>query len=445
MNPSEAKLFLASCGASGPVRVLAAAGGVPPREHLFDRPFLIAGRDPRSCVRLEGPAVSRRHAYFQVVEGRLLCVDLGSRTGLVWPAGDAAGSGWVTSEGVRVGPWSLLPAGDGAPAEPVPNGPEGNPLTDRATRPGWPEATVEVTGGSRPGSVRCRLSRMVALVGTAAPCQLRLHHPSVSRFHCSLVWTPFGVWLVDLLSREGTRLNGRPTTWARVSEGDEVEVGDYRLRFHYAAEAAGPTALLRSGPAGGRPSGPDLAVSLPALPQSTGTLLSGDATGLAGLHAPALRPGPEANLLLPLVQQFNLMQRDLCEQFHQTTLMMFRMFTAMHQEQAGLVREEMQHIQRITGELQALQQQLRDRAAPPLRPEAPPGAAAGAGIRPVGARGPASPPPAAPAPAAPAPAAPGQPAVSPGEMDAWLNQRIDELQTERRTRWQSVLGFLSGQ
>ena len=42
MNQSEAELFLAGCGASGPLQVLANAPGAPPREHSFERPFIVA-------------------------------------------------------------------------------------------------------------------------------------------------------------------------------------------------------------------------------------------------------------------------------------------------------------------------------------------------------------------------------------------------------------------
>jgi pSer/pThr/pTyr-binding forkhead associated (FHA) protein len=480
MNQSEAELFLASCGASGPLRVRTTArGSAVPCEHAFARPFLLVGRNPRSCVRLEDSRVSRRHAYFQLVEGRLVGVDLGSRTGLVWPGGEVGSSGWVASSGVRLGSWTLFPVGDRTADEPPEGGHEWDPLRDRVARPGWQEATIDISGGEQPRTVRWRLSRMVTLVGASASCRVRLRHPSVSRVHCSLVWTPLGVWLVDLLSREGTRLNGGPVGWARIADGDEVCVGAYRLRFRYAeAGVAGQltqVALETSGAAGPGPDG-----SFPALPASSppgpvdglrpvrvqGHALDVGAGGLRaglpdvrdGARAPgasvAPRSGSEAQLLLAVVEQFNQMQRDICEQFHQTTLMMFRLFTTMHQEQAALIRDELQQIQRVTGELQALQRQVLDGtlAARELGPQRDtlPGPAPVAATQPTPAspgeplpadQARESPPPLAP----PTPDAQGPPTLSPGDVDAWLNRRIDELHAERRTRWQSVMNFLSGQ
>ncbi len=415
MSPSGADLFLASCGATDALRLLVTdpASG-PAREHRSGQPFLLAGSDPGNGVRLFHPDVSRRHAYFQLVEGRLACIDLGSRTGITWPDG-VQSSGWMPPSGVRVGPWTF------APVEAPPEGVDWNPLRDRIERPGWPKVTVEVSGGEQSKPLRWSMSRAIALVGTAPSCRIRLAHPSVSRVHYSLVWTSLGVWLVDLLGRDGTHLNGQPASWAHVADGDEVRVGVYRLRFHYSdAEpkaAAGPNTLA-------------VPAEPPAVPRQPEA-----GFGLA-VPPPLGGAGPEAHFLVPVMQQFNLMQQQLCEQFHQTTLMMFRMFTTMHQEQAALVREEMQQIQRVTGELQTLQQQLRNGS--PVGRDATPGPTAQTPpVRPTPAsssRPPVSLPPAA-----------SIPAEVPPNVDAWLSQRIEELQAERQTRWQRVLSFLGRQ
>jgi pSer/pThr/pTyr-binding forkhead associated (FHA) protein len=445
MNPSEAELFLASCGAGTSLRVLVdTLQQGPPRDHVFDRPFFLAGRHPRSCLRLKDPDVSRRHAYFQVVEGRLLCVDLGSRTGVVWPGGKTGPSGWLgPSARVHLGSCSLTPLIDRPAGEPVAaDCPTWDPLLDRIDRPGWPQMTIELSGGDQPRTYRCRVNRMVVLVGSSPSCRIRTKHPSVSRFHCSLVWTPLGVWLVDLLGREGTHLNGGQISYARLADGDEVIVGTYRMRVHY------------------RDAGSSSDIRLPALPEKP--VLAGQSTDTSLAHlSTRLGAGPEAQLLLPVVQQFNQMQQQLCDQFQQTTLMMFRMFTSMHQEQASLIREEMQQIQRVTAELQALQRQAHAREAPerpssapqqtPLRAaewgrpsrrvsapdtvlaEKPLADSTDRVIQPSTSSAP------------PSPDAAAVPAASPAEVDTWLNQRIGELQAERQSHWQRVLSFLSGQ
>jgi pSer/pThr/pTyr-binding forkhead associated (FHA) protein len=428
MSPSGADLFLASCGAGGALRLLVTDhdSGLA-REHLSGQPFLLAGRHQRNGLSLAHPDVSRRHAYFQLIEGRLACIDLGSRAGITWPDG-ARSSGWMPPSGVRIGPWTLCPVG-ALPADAMTGetgGPDWRPLEDRIERPGWPLVTIEVTGGEQPKPVRCRLRRAITLVGTTPICKIRLGHPSVSRFHCSLVWTSLGAWIVDLFGLDGTHLNGQPVSSARVAHGDEVRVGAYRLRFRYSGK------------------GPDLA--FPAkLAAETGLAGQG---GLAALPALAMPPvsatGPEAHLLVPVIQQFNLMQQQISEQFQQTTLMMFRMFTNMHKEQATLIREEMHQIQRVTGELQALQQKLRNEA--PASPDTACGPVAQGTPGPTfpAQRSPASrasPPDDRPIP----PPLAEMPGAVPGDVDAWLTQRIEELQTERQTRWHRVLSFLGRQ
>lgn len=55
--------------------------------------------------------------------------------------------------------------------------------------------------------------------------------PSVSGCHCSMVQTD-GVWILkDLGSTNGTRLNGKKISEAKVSRGDTVSLGDFSLVF----------------------------------------------------------------------------------------------------------------------------------------------------------------------------------------------------------------------
>ncbi len=49
------------------------------------------------------------------------------------------------------------------------------------------------------------------------------------------------------------------------------------------------------------------------------------------------------------------MQQQMFDQFHQTLLIVAEMFTTLHKEQAGLVREELEQLRQLTRELNALQ------------------------------------------------------------------------------------------
>jgi pSer/pThr/pTyr-binding forkhead associated (FHA) protein len=242
--------FLADCGTSRPLDLrLFRPGRAVGEQHLFEQAFALVGRQERCCLRLEDPAVSHRHAYFQVVAGRLFAVDLGSRTGTRWE-GVARPSGWVEpGQDVEVGPFTLRAAPHGPDEPGAAWGPAAgrawDPLELRTDELGLlPPVTVEVCSGKAPLS-RWRMNRLLALVGRAPGCRICLVHPSVSRFHCSLLATPAGVWVVDLLSTKGTLLNGQPVRWARVADGDRLQVGRCELRFVYArrpGRAAAPRA-----------------------------------------------------------------------------------------------------------------------------------------------------------------------------------------------------------
>src|SRR5262245_721407 len=77
--------FLGSCGAGCPLRI--DVTGPSPRQSVrcvFEQPCVMIGRDAGNDLRLDHDQVSRRHAYLQLLAGRLFCIDLGSRTGLWW-------------------------------------------------------------------------------------------------------------------------------------------------------------------------------------------------------------------------------------------------------------------------------------------------------------------------------------------------------------------------
>src|SRR4051794_19103488 len=250
MSEHPADLFTASCGATGPLE-LTVSGPAGAERRTFGHPFVLVGRHELSCLRLEDGEVSRRHAYLQRLGGRVFCVDLGSRTGVRWD-GQPRPAGWLgPGRGVGIGPFTLelataaRPGGD--PGEGVAD--DWDPLRDPAPAPRLlPPVAVDLCNEG-PAPSRWRMNRVLVLVGSSSACRVRLRDPSVSRVHCSLVGTPAGVWVVDLLSRTGTSLNGNPVRWALVKGGDRLQVGPYVLRLWY---EGGSTATPPAGLSGSR-------------------------------------------------------------------------------------------------------------------------------------------------------------------------------------------------
>ena len=71
----------------------------------------------------------------------------------------------------------------------------------------------------------------VTTVGRGQGADIRLDDPSVSRLHAELVRRGPYVYVVDLgLSRNGTRVNGRPVARKVLDEGDVLTFGAARCR-----------------------------------------------------------------------------------------------------------------------------------------------------------------------------------------------------------------------
>ena len=444
MNPATLAHFLAACGSDEPLRI-----GVGQRDQLvsdtwsFRQPFLVVGRRPESDLVLDHWQVSRRHAYLQVIEGRYYCVDLGSRTGT--HGGDSAErSGWLErGRAIQIGPY--------------------------AVRPEWPSPSMRPTGpspgvtwelpGKAVGQALWRMDRHLALIGRSLACKIRIVEPDVSKFHCSVVLTPSGVWVVDLLGQNGVFVNDEAVRCARVEDGDELRIGRHTLRARYESR---PLPLPRIVP----PATPGASAAA-TLEPSDGTTF--EPTSLVRFtrpggefpakFAPLAMPTPPPMLQLAagsvdpsvhlLVHQFGQMQQQMFDQFHQTMVMMFEGFAALHREQAESLRDEFDQVRKLSEELEALRKetarlaQALEKPAPDARP-------------PVNGHRPSLLPPARPAsPAQGSGSAPVLPPLAPPrrasppeanhgvDIHSQLMLRMSTLQTERQNRWQKIMAMMS--
>jgi pSer/pThr/pTyr-binding forkhead associated (FHA) protein len=220
-----------ACGAAGALRILVKQARDRKSEVLVSKyPFGVVGRLFEADFSLSDPQVSKRHAYLQIVSGRVLCVDIGSRNGLV-RKGKAVGWTWLDRETpVGVGDLEIRLPDDSQEAgrydefgRKAPN-----PFTARQ-RANLPDTALEIL---YPGN---RLSYWpmrseVALLGRASECKIQLIDETVSRFHCSLLRTPTGLWVVDLVAERGIVVNGARVRYSRLDVDDELVVGGFRIR-----------------------------------------------------------------------------------------------------------------------------------------------------------------------------------------------------------------------
>jgi pSer/pThr/pTyr-binding forkhead associated (FHA) protein/chromosome segregation ATPase len=234
MSQHLSEVFGTNCGAAVPLELnVSGPGWADGERRVFENPFVLIGREERSCLRLEDAAVSRRHAYLQSLGGKVYCIDLGSRTGIRW-GGELRSAGWLRPEqGVQIGPYTLelarIARGEEDSEERVAE--DWDPLQHKVNDLRFlPRVTVEVDNKE---VSRLHMNRVMVLVGSSPLCRIRLRGAGISRYHCSLVWTPQGVWLIDLLFGTGVRLNGQSIHGTLVNEGDRFEVGPYVLRVCY--------------------------------------------------------------------------------------------------------------------------------------------------------------------------------------------------------------------
>jgi pSer/pThr/pTyr-binding forkhead associated (FHA) protein len=463
MTQHSLELFRTSCGMTGTLELRIARQGEPlVRRHVFNQPFVLLGSHPANDLCVRDTVIKARHAFLQVIQGSLFCFDLGSRTGLRWGQ-RVQPYGWLTpGRCLHTGPYLLWLAESDEGADSfsdrrVPLDPLREEMFPGPSRPGFVLEARQRDGRAR----RVCGTQLLTLIGRSPGCTPQLDHPSVSWFHCGVLNTPDGPWALDLLSREGTLVNGERRRWARLNDGDELRVGNCSLRLHYEP----PAAPVPGGEAGRGLKTEDRGPRA----EDRGELLSvsGPPSSVLGPRpchdtgAADTQPGREGHsLLLPVIQQFSLMQQQMFDQFHQSMTMLVEMFGALHREQNDLIRAELDQLHELTRELQTLQAELIKQ--PPQRGPERPGVPSarnlpasrerarkpadeanqdgGHSSTPAERQIPTEAPPSAGTPEK----APLPEGVAGENIHAWLSHRIATLQQERQTRWQKVMQFMLG-
>ena len=109
---------------------------------------------------------------------------------------------------------------------------DGEPTLPDELSPRLPGLALWPSGNGSP----IPIDRGIVLLGRDPLCDLRLEGASISRFHVALAPTPRGVRLMDLGSKNGTRVDGR---WIRdVAVTGEVFIGVGRSRVRLAPREA---------------------------------------------------------------------------------------------------------------------------------------------------------------------------------------------------------------
>ena len=268
--------------------------------------------------------------------------------------------------------------------------PRDTPLVARASaHAAQSEVGLEFLNGPSQSMIK-PVHRVLSLIGSASGCKFRLTDSSVSRFHGSLLQTSAGLWIVDLLGQNGIAINDVPVRSSRLIDGDIVKIGRYQIRIlsrprgqnsgaglfdlgrsvfvpksvgqnHVPnglklTDRASPAASFRSDPVDAQESPSTLPISAtPMFPKVD--LMPLNSTLPASLAQSDLTE----SMLVPLVNQFGLMQQQMFDQFQQAMSMVVQMFGTMHRDQMEVIRAELDRLHELTEEFHALKNELAGR------------------------------------------------------------------------------------
>lgn len=196
---------------------------------------------------------------------------------------------------------------------------------------------------------------------------------------------------------------------------------------------------------------------------------------------PSLKLSPPEfaeSMLVPLVNQFGVMQQQMFDQFQQAMAMMLQMFGTMHREQMEVIRGELDQLHELTEEFRSLRNELAIRTQKEGEMPTSSARTAAQGVEQMVATKPSIPPetealqgvtktrPVQENMTLASQSCSGEsvtpehqstsssqervggamttPADTERDSIVWLHQRIMSLQRERETRWQKILKLLPG-
>jgi pSer/pThr/pTyr-binding forkhead associated (FHA) protein len=198
------------------------------------KPNCLIGRNRGCDLTLMHRDISFRHCYLQVFGDRVLVSDLGSRVGTRWD-GERRKFGWLRpGRSIQIACYTIK----------LLKGHESYPTTTDSTLSisevlddysDYPQASLELLSHktySRTGKL-IMIDPGVTFIGRSRAPKIRLKHESVSHIHAACVLTSGGLWIVDLLGRGGTMVNGSPVEFARLQWKDVVNIGAFHMMVDY--------------------------------------------------------------------------------------------------------------------------------------------------------------------------------------------------------------------
>jgi hypothetical protein len=361
--------FLRACGATGPLELTVENRGLTAVRWSAQQPFALIGRDPAADLSLDHSRVDGQHVYLQMIEGELYWVDLGSQSGTRREIGTGR-SGWLNyPHGIGIGPYLIQRASPGfdAAQSSLPGESRMDPLASRPQEcDNLPRVVLEFRRHTAK-PIRWRMRHILTLVGSSSHCKVRLAAPGVSPFHCSLLRTLEGVWVVNLLGQGGITLNGSYARAARIHDGDELMVGDVLIRVFFNAPQKPNKKFdiitnyeLNNIYNNETQSSKDILINRDIYKYNS---YERDVGRLFTERVPSAGE-VSALSLARVLDQFGQMQQVFHEQFQQTTVMMFQALGVLHHDQMKDLSGKLDTLNQITEKLQEFQSRIEATVSP---------------------------------------------------------------------------------
>lgn len=189
------------------------------REVVVAKPFARVGAHPLAEICLPGAQVPRRALYLQAMEDGTYVVDLAHRDGRL--------GGWFLSDRpIPVGPYRLHLMGQARRGRSdrrsvAPDAPNSAP---------FPRPLMIVHLEERI-TTTYTLGRQLTIIGRRPPASIRAMSRLISSVHCALYWTGEQLWAIDLLSTNGTFVDGEAIEARILSLQSKVSVGKLTLIY----------------------------------------------------------------------------------------------------------------------------------------------------------------------------------------------------------------------
>ncbi len=115
----------------------------------------------------------------------------------------------------------------------------------------------------RDGDPPIPILRDVTVVGRGDDCDVIIDHPGLSQRHCVLVRTDGLVVVRDLISTNGTKVNGQRIRWAALLPNDRLSFGGYKAQIYMGPDTAPSPSEPIEVPAAETPSPPRRSLASP--------------------------------------------------------------------------------------------------------------------------------------------------------------------------------------